>query len=136
MDSFADAPSLYDAEDNAFYEQLTRQILMLTDEDDDDMSMYRKVVTRNPVVRGYGGSTLEPMKYYSWSETGRCSVPSWMERLWAKEGSGGGGGGTGVFIPTVRSGGKKSGKRRYSDKGKRNNDIGKMYSVVGQKIHG
>ena len=129
-----DASSLFDAEDNAFYEQLTRRILMLTDEDDDDdMSMYRKAVIRKPVVHGYGGSKPEPMKYYSWSETGRCSVPDWMERLWAKSG---GGGGTGVFIPTARSGGKKSGRRRYNDKAKRSNDRGKMFSAVGQKIHG
>ncbi|KVI05348.1 hypothetical protein Ccrd_016319 [Cynara cardunculus var. scolymus] len=134
MDSSADASSRFDADDNAFYEQLTRQILMLTDEDDDNTGMYRKGVIRKPVVygHGHGGPKLEPMKYYSWSETGRCSVPSWMESLWAK----GGGGGTGVFIPTARSNGKRSGRRRYNDKAKRNNDRDRMHSGVGQKIHG
>ncbi|KAI3733993.1 hypothetical protein L6452_13453 [Arctium lappa] len=136
MDSSVDASSLFDADDNAFYEQLTRQILMLTDEDDDDDTggMYRKAVIRKPVVHGYVGSKLqESIEYYSWSESGKCSVPNWMERLWAK----GGGGGTGVFIPTVlRSGGRKSGRRRHNDKAKRNNDRGRTYSTVGQKIHG
>ncbi|KAI3778926.1 hypothetical protein L2E82_08315 [Cichorium intybus] len=137
MDSYSDSSSSVDAEDNAFYQELTRQILMLTDEDDDDMSTYRKGVTeirRKPVV--YGGAESRPVakNYYNWSETVRSPAPSWMESLWSNSG-----GGTGVFIPSgvaaYVGGGKKSGRRRYNNK-RKSNDRGRTYLAGGQKIHG
>nr|KAJ0193204.1 hypothetical protein LSAT_V11C800404520 [Lactuca sativa] len=138
MDLYSGSSSSVDAEDNAFYQELTRQILTLTDEDDDDTGMYTKgvaVIRRRPVV--YGGVESRPVarNYCSWSETVRSPVPSWMENLWAN-----GGGGTGVFIPNgvaaYGGGGKKSGRRRYNNKARKSNDRGRMFSVVGQKIHG
>lgn len=135
MDSFQNSSSSVDIDDNAFYQELTRQILMLTDENDDDKVMYTNgVVGRpRPMVRPVARNS-----YYSWSETERSSVPRWMESLW-DNGGGGGGGGTGVFIPTgvaTRGHGKKSGRRRYNNKVTKSNDRGRVYSTPGQKIHG
>ncbi|KAK1416160.1 hypothetical protein QVD17_31948 [Tagetes erecta] len=123
MDSF-------EADDATFYQELTRQILMLTDEDDDVMSLKRR-----PTVHSGVGSRLVTRNYYSWSGTGRCSVPDWMESLWATRG-----GGTGVFIPSGAATGhvKKSGRRRRShnnNKATKSNDRGIVYST-GNKICG
>ncbi|KAJ0865982.1 hypothetical protein HanRHA438_Chr12g0546631 [Helianthus annuus] len=139
MDSFQNSSSVVDADDNAFYQELSRQILMLTDEDDDDKSVCLNGVAeyrRMPVAYGGVGWRPETKNYYSWSEPERYPVPSWMESLWAN-----GGGGTGVFIPrgavTSRRG-KKSGRRRYNNNNKatKNNDKGRVYSPVVQKING
>ncbi|KAL7587642.1 hypothetical protein Lser_V15G37065 [Lactuca serriola] len=132
MDSYSDSSSSVDVEENAFYQELTRQILMLTDEDDD---RYTAETRRRPVVHGGVGSRPVARNYYSWSETVRSPVPGWMESLWAN-----GGGGTGVFIPSgvgvgvaaySGGGGKKSGRRRRNNKVRKNND-----RSGGQKIHG
>ncbi|CAH1431287.1 unnamed protein product [Lactuca virosa] len=129
MDSYSDSSSSADAEDTALYQELTRQILMLTDEDDD---RYTVEPRRRPVVHGGVGSRPVARNYYSWSESVRSPVPGWMESLWAN-----GGGGTGVFIPSgvavaaYSGGGKKFGRRRRNNKVRKNNDRG-----GGQKIHG
>lgn len=129
MDSYQDSSCPIETDDTTFYQELTRQILMLTDEDDDVVRLERR-----PVVHSGVGSRLVTRSYYSWSGTGRCSVPDWMESLWATRG-----GGTGVFIPSggVATGhGKKSGRRRrYSNKATKNNDRGRVYSA-GNKIIG
>ncbi|KAI3816496.1 hypothetical protein L1987_16195 [Smallanthus sonchifolius] len=139
MNSFQDSSSAVDGDENAFYEELARQILMLTDEDDDDKVVYSNDVElrRIPVV--YGGVESRPVarnrNYYSWWETGVQPVPSWMESLWTS----GGGGGTGVFIPSGATAGrhrKRSGRRRYNNNTVKNNDKGRVYSAVGQKLHG
>lgn len=130
MDSYKDSLNPVDMDDNAFYQELTRQILMLTDEDDDEK---RACTSDRPVV--YSGVGYRPVarSHYNWSETESSSVPTWMERLWAN-----GGGGTGVFIPsgvTTRGYGKRS-RRRYNNKATKTNDRGRVYSSAGQKIHG
>ncbi|KAI3696215.1 hypothetical protein L1987_79225 [Smallanthus sonchifolius] len=140
MDTFQGSSSVVDGDDNAFYEELARQILMLTDEDDDDKAVYSNGVAelrRIPMV--YGGVESRPvarnMNYYSWSETGMQPVPSWMESLWSN-----GGGGTGVFIPSGAAAAgrrKRSGRRRYNNNNAmKSNDKGRVYSAVGQKLHG
>ncbi|KAI3730566.1 hypothetical protein L1987_61737 [Smallanthus sonchifolius] len=132
MDSRRDSSNPVDVDDTAFYQELTRQILMLTDEDDDDKGVCSNGVA--PVVCSGVGLRPVARNYYSWSETERGTVPSWMERLWAT-----GGGGTGVFIPSGAATGrhgKKSGRRRYSNnKATKNNDRGRVYSS-GRKMHG
>ncbi|MFS8032716.1 hypothetical protein Hanom_Chr17g01560981 [Helianthus anomalus] len=80
-----------DAEDSAFYAELKRQILRLTDEDHDEPRVQNKCARRRLVG---GGLSLIPGNYFNWSESKEVSVPGWMEKLWAVNGSG-----TGVFIP-------------------------------------
>ncbi|KAK9063750.1 hypothetical protein SSX86_017622 [Deinandra increscens subsp. villosa] len=137
MDIFRDSSSPIDTDDTTFYQELTRQILTLMDEDDDDKVVRvnsAAELRRRQAVNGGVGSGMVSRNYYSWSETGRCSVPSWMESLWAT-----GGGGTGVFIPSgvaTATGrhGKKSGRRRYYNKATKSSDKGRVYSA-GKKIH-
>ncbi|KAD2804295.1 hypothetical protein R6Q59_030184 [Mikania micrantha] len=134
MDSFRDTSSLVDADDTTFYQELTRRILMLTDEDDDKdvcLDSVAELQRRPVVVYGSVGSRMVGRNYYNWLEAGRCSVPSWMESLWASGGgaTGVGGGGTGVFIPsgaTTCRRGKKSGRRRYGNKATKNNNRGSV----------
>ncbi|GJV61747.1 hypothetical protein Tco_1467847 [Tanacetum coccineum] len=100
-------------EDTAFYNELTRQILLIMDEDDETYTIQRvncmsRFERRSSIVSG--GT------YFSWPGSGRSiEVPSWMERLWA-----GNGGGTGVFIPRVVPPCKS--RRRRNNKPKRNNN--------------
>nr|GEX35071.1 ribonuclease H-like domain-containing protein [Tanacetum cinerariifolium] len=75
-------------------DELTRQVLLIMDEDNETHTIQRvncvsRFERRSSIVSGG--------KYFSWSGIGKSvEVPSWMERLWA-----GNGGGTGVFIPQV-----------------------------------
>ncbi|GJY45584.1 hypothetical protein Tco_0434647 [Tanacetum coccineum] len=102
-----------EGEDTAFYNELTRQILLIMDEDDETYTIQRvncmsRFERRSSIVSG--GT------YFSWPGSGRSiEVPSWMERLWA-----GNGGGTGVFIPRVVPPCKS--RRRRNNKPKRNNN--------------
>ncbi|KAI3763876.1 hypothetical protein L2E82_13874 [Cichorium intybus] len=119
-----------DVEDTAFYTQLTRQILLIMDEDDETYSRRNKngasKFQRGPVSGGYGLSG----KYFGWLEGGSSpEVPGWMESLWANSGTG-----TGVFIPRVVATGKARRKRHH--KPRKNKDGGRIYSSDGQKIHG
>ncbi|PWA91001.1 hypothetical protein CTI12_AA094880 [Artemisia annua] len=103
----------FSIEDTMFYDELTRQILLIMDEDDDQTHIMRHV---NHVSRLRRKSVVSGGNYFSWSESGRSvEVPSWMERLWAHNGSG-----TGVFIPRVVAPIKP--KRRRNNKPKRNNN--------------
>ncbi|KAI3714404.1 hypothetical protein L1987_73005 [Smallanthus sonchifolius] len=114
-----------DAEDSAFYAELTRRILLLTDEDDEEPQVKNKYVRRfNHRLIGGGGLPLIPGNYFSWSEGGEVSVPGWMERLWAANG-----GGTGVFIPC---GGVGRPRRRHK-KPKKNNERGRVHPAAGHK---
>ncbi|KAI3818316.1 hypothetical protein L1987_12120 [Smallanthus sonchifolius] len=95
-----------DPEDTAFYAQLTRQILLLVDEDDE--------------THANGGINGAPefgrRSYFGWLEGGRSlEVPGWMERLWANNG-----GGTGVFIPRDVAAGKPRRKRHHKSRKNKN----------------
>ncbi|KAJ0545517.1 hypothetical protein HanIR_Chr08g0350701 [Helianthus annuus] len=128
MDSCWDSSSLADNNDDTFYQELTRQILMLTDEDDVYVNGVTELKRKQVRYSGVGVvSRLVAKNYYSWSEAERYSVPSWMESLWAT-----GGGGTGVFIPSGAATGhrgKRSGRRRSNNKKTKNNDRGRVYSA-------
>ncbi|GJZ21056.1 hypothetical protein Tco_0558095 [Tanacetum coccineum] len=98
-------------EDTAFYDELTRRILLIMDEDDETHTKQHV----NCVSRFERRSIVSGGKYFSWSGSGRSvEVPSWMDRLWA-----GNGVGTGVFIPRVAPPSKS--RRRRNNKPKRNN---------------
>ncbi|KAI3731623.1 hypothetical protein L1987_62812 [Smallanthus sonchifolius] len=122
-----------EGEDTVFYAELTRQILMLMD--DEDETEARSEFKRRSVVRhgSWSGGLVASGGYFSWSESGRSvEVPGWMERLWAGNGGGGGGGGTGVFIPrvvAVAAAGKS--RRRRRNKARKNN-----VNYGGIRIHG
>ncbi|KAI3729514.1 hypothetical protein L6452_18174 [Arctium lappa] len=106
-----------DADDNAFYAELTRRILLLTDEDDELQTKNRGAGRFNKRAVG-GGWQLPPGNYFSWSVGGEVSVPGWLERLWAADG-----GGTGVFIPRANI----HRSRRRCNKPRKNNDKGKLH---------
>ncbi|CAI9278631.1 unnamed protein product [Lactuca saligna] len=117
-----------DFEDTTFYTELTRQILLIMDEDDDTYTRRSRngvsQFQRTPVSGGSG-------KYFNWLEGqgGRSlEVPGWMESLWANNGAG-----TGVFIPRVAAAGKV--RRRRHHKSKKNKEGGRIHSLEGQKIH-
>lgn len=117
MDHSFSSSTFEDAEDNAFYAELTRQILLLTDEDDE-------VQVKSKSVRRFNQRwSLMPGAYFSWSE-GEVSVPVWMERLWSTKV-----GGTGVFIPR---GVVHRSKRRYN-KPRKSNDRGRANPAPGHK---
>ncbi|KAI3818315.1 hypothetical protein L1987_12119 [Smallanthus sonchifolius] len=122
---------LSDAEDAAFHADLTRQMLMLIMDDEEETHARRDIKGgsefRRRSVVSYGSCGGG---YFSWSESGRSvEVPSWMERLWAGNGAGGGAG-TGVFIPQVVAAAGKSRRRRRNKPRKNNVNYG------GIRIHG
>ncbi|GJT37147.1 hypothetical protein Tco_0937012 [Tanacetum coccineum] len=119
-----------DAEDTAFYAQLTQQILHLMDEDDE--TFVRGTIKSRPEFdrRPVSGGQLIFGKYYGWLEGSRSvEVPSWMENLWARNG-----GGTGVFIPHVMAAAKP--RRRRHRRPRKNNNGERIHSSNGQMIHG
>ncbi|KAL8227642.1 hypothetical protein R6Q57_015226 [Mikania cordata] len=105
--SFEDMESL-DGDDTVFYTELTRRILMIMDDDQDEtinarrnVKLGSRVQTRPAMYSGSEGC-------FSGFENGRrCEVPIWLERLW-----GGNTGGTGVFIPRVEAAAGKFRRRR------------------------
>ncbi|KAL4586587.1 hypothetical protein LXL04_011225 [Taraxacum kok-saghyz] len=117
-----------ETEDTAFYAELTRQILLLMDEDDETHARGNRKGHESPEFQRKSVVTSD--SYFSWSESGRnLEVPCWMERLWASNGAG-----TGVFIPRVVAA-DKSRKRRHN-RPRRNTDGGRMRYYAGYKTHG
>lgn len=115
-----------EAEDDVFYAELTRQILVLMDEDDETHA-WRNRKSESPEFQGR--SVVTSGNYFSWWEGGRnFEVPCWIERLWASNGAG-----TGVFIPRVVVAGKT--RRRRQNKARRNVG-GRTHSCAGHKTHG
>ncbi|KAI3502620.1 hypothetical protein L1887_30813 [Cichorium endivia] len=111
-------------DDNDFYAELTRQILLLTDEDD-EVQVKKKGARRFDQRSVGGGLSVMPGNYFfSWVDGGEVEVPGWMERLWAAKG-----GGTGVFIPR----GSVHRSRRRHNKPRKNNDRGRQHPVPGHK---
>ncbi|KAI5678611.1 hypothetical protein M9H77_09561 [Catharanthus roseus] len=105
-----------DDEDDLFYEELRKQILLLIAEDDEDH------------VQGLQGNMLKTLKkrfnngpvcYYNWSGNEATGlVPTWLFDLWKP------GNGTGVFIPQIIKSGKRYKPRR------KNNERGRIYKPV------
>ncbi|CAI8605141.1 unnamed protein product [Vicia faba] len=81
-------------EDDVFYAEIKRQILLLTSEDNEDFVETRSVdVTNDGSNYSFGKSLITPTrKLYLWETE---SPPIWLVNLWRN------GKGTGVFIPQV-----------------------------------
>ncbi|KAK1412076.1 hypothetical protein QVD17_33042 [Tagetes erecta] len=115
-----------EGEDTAFHAELTRQILMLID-DEDKTNVGLEFQRRSVVSHGCcSGGLVLPGGYFSWSESGKTvEVPGWMERLWASKAVG-----TGVFIPRAVAAAGKSRRRR------RNKPRKNTVNYGGIRIHG
>ncbi|CAK9159585.1 unnamed protein product [Ilex paraguariensis] len=114
-------------EDDVFYAELRRQILLLTGDDEDgDDDYFQRRMKHSNAARNMRRPNLcsaaanLPGGYFNWSENeNNNSVPAWLSNLWRSNGTG-----TGVFIPHV----VKSSRRR-----RKNNDKGRMYKPVAIK---
>lgn len=83
-------------EDDVFYAEIRRQILLLTSNDDEDRQESAHQRCSNMVVGGVSSGVQAPRSYFSWGETEISnSVPTWLVNLWKN------GNGTGVLIPTI-----------------------------------
>jgi len=106
MNSDPSVMSEAEYEDDTFYAEIRRQILLLTSEDNEDFDLLQ---TRsfNSINVTDGGSARSvfrfscasppPSNFCLWERHGSGSPPLWLVNLWK------GGKGTGVFIPQVAS---------------------------------
>ncbi|CAI9775157.1 unnamed protein product [Fraxinus pennsylvanica] len=114
----------FEDEDDVFYEELRRQVLQLTA---DDEELYPNVRSPSSVdARRKGLSTSPPFVpqcrcHYNWTEN--HVTPPWLLSLWKTNGKGNG---TGVFIPQI----VKSSRRRNYRPRRKNNERGKMQKLV------
>ncbi|KAL2324067.1 hypothetical protein Fmac_023125 [Flemingia macrophylla] len=114
-------------EEDTFYAEIRRQILLLTSEDSDDVHETRSF---NPINISNGGSNRSvysfssaslPVSNFSlWERQGFGSPPLWLVNLWKN------GKGTGVFIPQVTC-------RTNQRSGRMNNNRRKIYRPVVNK---
>ncbi|XP_052187355.1 uncharacterized protein LOC127798086 [Diospyros lotus] len=118
-------------DDDIFYAEIRRQILLLTAEEDEDNgdlpgTKNSSSARSTKLCSGSGWSAaLLPGSYFTWSETQEsANVPAWLVSLWR---SGNGGNGTGVFIPHIVK------SRRQQRPKERNNGRGRMYKPVAYK---
>lgn len=89
-------------EDDIFYAELRRQVLLLTADDNEDFSDIKHSNSLSTCIRGSNSltsnypTTLQPGSYFNWWEMENTdSVPAWLAKLWKN------GHGTGVFIPQI-----------------------------------
>lgn len=93
-------------EDDVFYAELRRQILLLTTDEDGDEDHFLERKHSSSISAGKRGSShgltsfssaLQPGSYFNWceSENNSNTAPTWLVNLWRY------GNGTGVFIPHI-----------------------------------
>ncbi|KAK9277398.1 hypothetical protein L1049_006941 [Liquidambar formosana] len=97
MNLHADSSLGFEEDDDVFYAELRRQILLLTADDNEDFAKPRIQKSRNVIKQGSNTSTASfPAHYFNWWEKENCgSTPAWLSHLWRNSN------GTGVFIPHI-----------------------------------
>jgi hypothetical protein len=105
MEMNSEEPSVFfeaENEDDTFYAEIKRQILLLTSEENEDLvetkSFDNTHVTNggsDRLVCGFNGSITPTRKFDLWETGSSSSPPVWLVNLWKN------GKGTGVFIPQV-----------------------------------
>ncbi|EEF33256.1 uncharacterized protein LOC8269712 [Ricinus communis] len=117
-------------DDDAFYVELRRQILLLTaDDEDEDPQPTRLPISVVDSRRGpsrltsFSSCVLQHGDYFHWWESENTdSPPTWLVNLWKRNSNG-----TGVFIPQL----VKS-RRRYRHAGKTGNENSRIYRAKKQ----
>ncbi|KAK4399926.1 hypothetical protein Sango_1098700 [Sesamum angolense] len=107
----------FEEDDDTFYDELRRQVLQLTADDDED-AYENKILQSRKQGRKQGlhtgpCSVRQPRCYYNWpgNKEDCAAAPAWMLNLWRS------GNGTGVFIPqTVQR--KNRSRRKKNEKGR------------------
>lgn len=85
-------------EDDTFYAEIKRQILLLTSEDNEDLVESKSFTndSLNQSICSFNCATTTPRRnLYLWEAENVGSPPIWLVNLWKN------GNGTGVFIPQV-----------------------------------
>ncbi|KAL1828895.1 hypothetical protein ACET3Z_007307 [Daucus carota] len=109
---------LNSGDDDSFYEELKRQILLLTADDEKAREDYATVDHRRRIsVSNKRNSWNKMGSYFDWTnneKTSANSVPACIQSLWRN-----GNTGTGVFIPDiVMSRRRNKPRRRKNDRGR------------------
>lgn len=90
-------------EDDHFYAELRKQILLLTTEEDEELQQNKLKISAKSLHQRFNKSHASALQvqngcYYNWSgDEETKSVPTWLFNLWKS----GNGNGTGVFIPQI-----------------------------------
>ncbi|KAG4998617.1 hypothetical protein GLYMA_10G276000v4 [Glycine max] len=127
MNSVPGVMSEAEYEEDTFYAEIRRQILLLTSEDNEDLLETRSF---NPINVTNGGSNRSAYSFNCaspsasnfslWERHSSGSPPLWLVNLWKN------GKGTGVFIPQVAC-------RKNQRPGRMNNSRRKIYRPVVNK---
>ncbi|KAH6763007.1 hypothetical protein C2S52_020440 [Perilla frutescens var. hirtella] len=114
-----------DDDDDVFYDELRKQVLQLTADEDDgayETKIINAIKARN---QGPYHGLPQPICYYGWpgmkADCAAAATPAWMVNLWRSNANG-----TGVFIPQGVQTRRKNRSRRKNDKGRAYRRVEKM----------
>ncbi|KAK9276366.1 hypothetical protein L1049_005899 [Liquidambar formosana] len=119
MDMHTDS-SLEFEDDDVFYTDLQRQVLLLTADDDEEFLEKKTDNSRNAIKQGYKRSMAGfPTNYSNWEMNENSGLPpAWLSNLWRNSN------GTGVFIPHIVK------SRRKQKTGRMNTAGGRKYKQM------
>ncbi|KAL2484764.1 Uncharacterized protein Adt_29520 [Abeliophyllum distichum] len=110
----------FEEEDDVFYDELRRQVLLLTAEDSDDEELRENGTSPNMAeARKHGSIAMSssvnpPGCFYNWSGNKEdYAAPACILNLWRT------GNGTGVFIPQIIQSRRRNKPRRKKNKNER-----------------
>ncbi|KAK9276050.1 hypothetical protein L1049_005581 [Liquidambar formosana] len=122
--SMCTEPSI-ELEDDSFYSELRKQILLLTEDDEEDFLETKNRNSGNVMRQGSNGTIMAgfPANYFNWWEKDNSgSIPTWLSNLWRNSSNG-----TGVFIPHIVK------SRRKQKSGRTNMERGRKCKPVENK---